>query len=108
MEAFQAQKDRARSDSDSGSQLRRAPGVNMSNENKHFLEENLQRDYIQCYYREHTKRVTTNADTQLGAFGPGADPTRSRAAYPPPRLAVNLFTCCCFDLLFFDVETLVF
>ena len=27
----------------------------------------------------------------MGAFGPGADPTRSRAAYPPPRLAVNLF-----------------
>ena len=32
-----------------------------------------------------------NADTQLGAFGPGADSTRSRAAYPPPGLAVNLF-----------------
>ena len=27
-----------------------------------------------------------NPDTQLGAFGPGADPTRSGAAYPPPRL----------------------
>ena len=35
-------------------------------------------------------------------------PTRSRAAYPPPRLAVNLFVFCCFDFLFFDVETLVF
>ena len=33
-----------------------------------------------------------NADTQLGAFGPGADPTRSRAAYPPPRLGVNLLS----------------
>ena len=28
----------------------------------------------------------TIPDTQLGAFGPGADPKRSRAAYPPPRL----------------------
>ena len=30
--------------------------------------------------------VVLNVDTQLGAFGPGADPMRSRAAYPPPRL----------------------
>jgi len=28
--------------------------------------------------------VRLNADTQLGAFGPGADPTRRRAAIPPP------------------------
>ena len=33
--------------------------------------------------REET--VLLNVDTQLGAFGPGADPTRSRTAYPPPR-----------------------
>ena len=25
-------------------------------------------------------------------------PTRSRAAYPPPRLAVNLFIFCCWHL----------
>ena len=54
-------------------------------------------------YRETTEdlcrdRVPLNADTQLGAFGPGADPTRSRAAYPPPRLAVNLFVFCCWHL----------
>ena len=42
--------------------------------------------------------VLLNVDTQLGAFGPGADPTRSRAAYPPPRLAVNLFVFCCWHL----------
>ena len=29
--------------------------------------------------------VPTDADTQLGAFGPGADPTRSKAVYPPPH-----------------------
>ena len=51
-------------------------------------------------YRETTEelcrdRVPLNPDTQLGAFGPGADPTRSRAAYPPPRLAVILFIYCC-------------
>ena len=33
---------------------------------------------------------------------------RSGAAYPPPRLAANRFVLCCFDFLFFDVETLVF
>ena len=52
-------------------------------------------------YRETTYRDTTeniqresskHPDTQLGAFGQGADPTRSRAAYPPPRLAVKLFS----------------
>ena len=26
---------------------------------------------------------------QLGRFGPGADPTRSKAAYPPPRLVLD-------------------
>ena len=31
-----------------------------------------------------------DVDTHLGSFGPGADPPRSRAANPPPRLAVNL------------------
>ena len=36
-------------------------------------------------------RVPLNPDTHLGAFGPGADPTRSRTAYPPPHLAVNFF-----------------
>ena len=54
-------------------------------------------------YRKTTEdlcrdRVPQNADTQLGAFGPGADPTRSRAAYPPPRLGVNLFIFCCWRL----------
>ena len=49
-------------------------------------EGNLQRDY-----KTSTDHLTTDADTQLGAFGPGADPMRSRAAYPPPRLAVNFF-----------------
>ena len=33
-----------------------------------------------------TNRFPNDADTQLGAFGPGADPKRSRAAIPPPRL----------------------
>ena len=52
------------------------------------------------YYRKTTYRKTTedlcrdrvplNADTQLGAFGPGADPKRRRAAIPPPRLAKNI------------------
>ena len=38
--------------------------------------------------------LDAHADTQLGAFGPGADPTRSRAAYPAPCLAVSLFIFC--------------
>ena len=47
-------------------------------------------------YRETTEdlcrdRVPLHADTQLGAFGPSADPTRSRAAILPPRVAVNFF-----------------
>ena len=41
-----------------------------------FEEENLQTS---------TDPLTTDPDTQLGRFGPGADPTRSKAAYPPPR-----------------------
>ena len=49
--------------------------------------ERLHTDYLQT----SPDPLTTDADTQLGAFGPGADPTRSRAAYPPPRLDVNLF-----------------
>ena len=32
-----------------------------------------------------TDHLTTHLDTQLGAFGPGADPQRSKAANPPPR-----------------------
>ena len=33
-----------------------------------------------------TDHLPLDPDTQLGSFGPGADPTRSKAAYPPPRL----------------------
>ena len=36
-----------------------------------------------------TATLPQKPDTQLGAFGPGADPTRSRAAISSPRLAVN-------------------
>ena len=36
--------------------------------------------------RDSADLVTANPDTQLGAFGPGADPKRRRAASPPPRL----------------------
>ena len=36
--------------------------------------------------RDSADQVTADADTQLGAFGPGADPKRRRAASPPPRL----------------------
>ena len=73
------------------SQLRLAP------ENLQFLMKKV--TFGKTTYRETTEdlcrdRVPLNADTQLGAFGPGADPTRSRAAYPPPRLAVNPFTFC--------------
>ena len=60
--------------------------------NKYQREERLTAE------RLPTERLQTsvdhlplNPDTQLGAFGPGADPTRSRAAIPPPRLAVNFF-----------------
>ena len=62
-------------------------------------EEYLQKDYL-LGKEDHlplngetsrlsTDHLTTDPDTQLGAFGPGADPMRSRAAYPPPRSAVN-------------------
>ena len=37
-----------------------------------------------------------DADTQLGAFAPGADPTRSKAAYQPSRLVeqqIMMFIC---------------
>ena len=50
-----------------GAQLCLAPGnFQFLRKKGNFLEEN----YV---------------DTQLGAFGPGADPTRSEAASPPPR-----------------------
>ena len=45
-----------------------------------FEEENLQTS---------TDPLTTDADTQLGRFGPGADPKRSKAAYPPPRCVLD-------------------
>ena len=35
------------------------------------------------------RHPTLEADTQLGAFGPGADPKRSKAAYPPPRCVLD-------------------
>ena len=35
--------------------------------------------------RVSADQVTANSDTQLGAFGPGADPKRRRAANPPPH-----------------------
>ena len=60
--------------------------------NKYQREERLTAE------RLPTERLQTsvdhlplNPDTQLGVFGPGADPPRSRAANPPPRLAVNFF-----------------
>ena len=45
-----------------------------------FEEENLQTS---------TDPLTTHADTQLGAFGPGADSKRSKAAYPLPRCVLD-------------------
>ena len=55
--------------------------------NKYQREERLTAE------RLPTERLQTsvdhlplNPDTQLGAFGPGADPKRRRAASPPPRL----------------------
>ena len=46
-----------------------------------------------------TERLQTSVDhlpldpdTQLGAFGTGADPKRSRAAIPPPRLPLNVLS----------------
>jgi hypothetical protein len=45
-----------------------------------FEEENLQTS---------TDPLTTDADTQLGRFGPGADSKRSKAAYPPPRCVLD-------------------
>ena len=64
-----------------GSQLRLAPVTH-----QHLMKKVT---FGKTTYRETTDlcrdRVPLNADTQLGAFGPGADPQRSRAAYPPPR-----------------------
>ena len=45
-----------------------------------FEEENLQTS---------TDPLTTDPDTQLGRFGPGADSKRSKAAYPSPRCVHN-------------------
>ena len=59
--------------------------------NKYQREERLTAE------RLPTERLQTsvdhlplNPDTQLGAFGPGADPTRSGAAIRPPRLDKGL------------------
>ena len=48
--------------------------------------------------RDSADQVTANSDTQLGAFGPGADPKRSRAAIPPPRLPSNVLPLVYFKL----------
>ena len=45
-----------------------------------LLQENYQNP------KDHPAGKLPNVDTQLGAFGPSADPTRSKAAYPTPRL----------------------
>ena len=40
--------------------------------------------------RGESERATCkNVDTHWGAFGPGADPKRSKAAYPPPRCVLD-------------------
>ena len=51
-------------------------------------------------HQTSTAPFAMNADTQLGcSAGPvRIYPTRSRAAYPPPRLGVNLFIFCCWRL----------
>ena len=36
-----------------------------------------------------TDHLPLDPDTQLGSFGPGADPKRSKAAYPPPRCVLD-------------------
>ena len=55
-------------------------------------EENLlQKNNIQ----NSTADLTTNADSRLGAFGLGAYPMRSRAAYPPPRWVLNYLLIDC-------------
>ena len=50
----------------------------------------MQRVRAESERRERESReeiVLLNLDTQLGAFGPGADPTRRRAAIPATALA---------------------
>ena len=47
-------------------------------------EETLHTDTYR-YIQTSTDHLPTHPDTQLGAFGPGADPQRSRAASPQPR-----------------------
>ena len=59
-----------------GTQLRGPLGTNKYQRRRNSTAGKLQTS---------TDHLPTHADTQLGAFGPGADPTRSRAAYPPPR-----------------------
>ena len=82
---------RKKSERGPGSQLRLAAGNPPT-----FKDEEL---YCRkTTLQTSTDHLPTHPDTQLGAFGPGADPTRSRAAYPPPRLAVNLFVFCCWHL----------
>ena len=50
----------------------------------------MQRVSAESESREREReRVMSWTQTRMGAFGPGADPMRSGAAYPPPRLAVN-------------------
>ena len=40
-------------------------------------------------YRPQQDPLTTDADTQLGRFGPGADSKRSKASYPLPRCVLD-------------------
>ena len=46
---------------------------------------------LQENYLTSTDPLTTDVDTQLGAFGPGADPKRSKAAISATALGVKLF-----------------
>ena len=52
--------------------------------NNHFLMK--KETFLQDNFRVLDSASSLDADTQLGAFGPGADPMRSKAPYALPRL----------------------